>query len=70
MKQYFVDDSVDELSWDSVISIEHLEQDLTYQKYLNCIQKFMANPEQNQNHYKNVANKILKHLKKNRVSLF
>lgn len=44
--------------------------DATYQKYLNCIQKFMANPEQNPNHYKNVANKILKHLKKDIFSLF
>ena len=44
--------------------------DNTYQKYLNCIQKFMENPEKNPNHYKNVANKILKHLNKDRFLNF
>ena len=44
--------------------------DNTYQKYLNCIQKFMENPEKNPNHYKNVANKVLKHIKKDRFSFF
>ena len=37
MKEYFVDDSVDEISWSSVINVEHLDSDLTYEKYLNEI---------------------------------
>ena len=36
--------------------------DATYQSYINCINNFMQNPERHPNYYKNVANKILKHL--------
>ena len=37
MKEYFVDDSAHEISWSSVINVEHLDSDLTYEKYLNEI---------------------------------
>ena len=36
--------------------------DTTYQSYINCINNFMKKPERHPNYYKNVVNKILKHL--------
>ena len=37
--------------------------DDTYNQYLSCIQNVMKDPLKNENHYKNVAEKILSHIK-------
>ena len=34
----------------------------TYQSYIDCMDKFMKNPERHPNHYKNVVRTILSHI--------
>ena len=36
--------------------------DATYQSYIDCIEKFMTNPERHPNHYKNVVKTILNYI--------